>query len=708
MNVYNSSSVRNIVLAGHAGSGKSTLAETMLFESDTVKRRGNIQDKNTVSDFHDIEKEKQKSVFASLMNLDWRGTKINLLDTPGTPDYIGEVMSSMKVADSALFVLNAEHGVEVGTEALWKRAEELELPTIIVANKLDSDQSEFQNCVDMAKERFGREVVVVQYPFSEGDEFHAIIDVLKMTMYEFPENGGRPDKLPIPESHKSQAELMHNELVESIAENDESLMDLYFEYGELDEYQMREGLQKAVLQRQMFPLFCSSAERNMGTGRVMGFIGNVMPSPLDAKPLLTKDGNEFQVGGSDKPVLFSFKTYSESHVGNLNFMKVLSGTVRQGMDLENQRDQNSQRLGTLSVNQGGKRTEVSEVQAGDLAVAVKLKDVQSGDTLAEKGNHIEIAPVNYPAPNYRKAIKLKHEGEEDKLGSALNQLQREDPTLIVEHSQELRQTILHGQGEEHLSVIFHQLTNRYGLDVEYITPKIPYRETITKAQKTHYKHKKQSGGAGQFAEVYLLIEPWQEGLPDNDDLNIRDVQEVDLPWGGKLVFQNCIVGGVIDTRFMPAILKGIMEKMESGPMSGCRARDIRISVYDGSMHSVDSNEAAFKTAALMAFKEGFMNASPQLLEPVYEVEITVPAQFMGDVMSDLSSRRGQIQGMDSEGSIQKVHAHVPLEELDQYSTKLKSMTQGSATYTRSFSHYSPVPRDIQDRVVKENLEAEPA
>ncbi len=708
MKVYNSSSVRNIVLAGHAGSGKSTLAETMLFESDTINRRGNIQDKNTVSDFHDIEKEKQKSVFASLMNLDWRGTKLNLLDTPGTPDYIGEVMSSMKVADSTLFVLNAEHGVEVGTEALWKQAEEIGLPSIIVVNKLDSEQSEFQNSVDMAKERFGREVVVVQYPYSEGDEFHAIIDVLKMTMYEFPENGGRPDKLPIPESHKSQAELLHNELVESIAENDESLMDLYFEYGELDEYQMREGLQKAVLQRQIYPMFCCSAERNMGTGRIMGFIGNVLPSPLDVKPILTKDGKEFQVGGSDKPVLFSFKTYSESHVGNLNFMKVLSGTVRQGMDLENQRDQNSQRLGTLSVNQGGKRMEVSEVNAGDLAVAVKLKDVQSGDTLAEKGHHVQISPVNYPAPNYRKAIKLKHEGEEDKLGSALNQLQREDPTLIVEHSQELRQTILHGQGEEHLSVIFHQLTNRFGLDVEYITPKIPYRETITKSQKTHYKHKKQSGGAGQFAEVYLLIEPWQEGLPNNDDLNIRDVQEVDLPWGGKLVFQNCIVGGVIDTRFMPAILKGIMEKMESGPMSGCRARDIRISVYDGSMHSVDSNEAAFKTAALMAFREGFMNANPQLLEPVYEVEITVPAQFMGDVMRDLSSRRGQIQGMDSEGSIQKVHAHVPLEELDQYSTKLKSMTQGSATYTRSFSHYSPVPRDIQERVVRENLEAEPA
>jgi elongation factor G len=708
MKVYNSNSVRNIVVVGHSGSGKTTLAETMLYESGTTTRRGNILGKNTVSDYSDIEKEKEKSIYASLLNLDWRGTKINILDTPGTPDFVGEVINSMGVADAALLVLNAEHGVEVGTESLWEKAESLNLPSIIVANKLDGEQSDYQNCVDMARERFGREVVVVQYPFSEGNEFHAIIDVLKMTMYEFPEDGGRPDKLPIPESQQAQAELMHNELVESIAENDESLMDLYFEHGKLDEYQMREGLQNSILNRQIFPMFCSSAERNMGTGRIMGFIGNVLPSPVDANPLKTVDGDDYQVGSDDKPVLFSFKTYSESHVGNLNYVKILNGEARQGMDLENKRDNNSQRLGTLSISQGNKRTEVPEVKAGDLAVAIKLKDVHTNDTLAGKGHDIQIAPNEYPKPNIRKAIKLTHEGEEDKLGSALNQLQREDPTLLVEHSQELRQTILHGQGEEHLAAILHQLTNRFGLDVQYITSKIPYRETITKSIKTHYKHKKQSGGAGQFAEVYLLMEPWHEGMPNNDDLTVRDVQENDLPWGGKLIFQNCIVGGVIDNRFMPAIQKGIMEKMESGPMSGCRARDIRISVYDGSMHSVDSNEAAFKTAALMAFKDGFMKANPQLLEPVYEVEITVPAQFMGDVMSDLSSRRGQIQGMDSEGSIQKVHAHVPLDELDQYSTKLKSMTQGSATYIRTFSHYAAVPRDIQEKVIRENLEAEPA
>lgn len=707
MKVYNSVSIRNLVLAGHAGSGKTTLAETMLFESGTKVRRGTIQEQNTMSDFHEIEKEKEKSVFSAILHLDWRGTKINLIDTPGTSDYIGDVIGGMQVADSALFVINAEYGVEVATEALWKRAEALNLPSFLVANKLDSGQSDFQKCVDMAKERFGREVVVVQYPFSEGNDFHAIIDVLKMTMYEFPEDGGRPDKLPIPESQKAQAELMQNELVETIAENDESLMDLYFEHGKLDEYQMREGLQKTILNRQIFPMFCASASRNMGTGRIMGFIGNVLPAPADAVPLETTTGDLFPVKSDGSTVLFSFKTYSETHVGSLNYIKVLRGSARQGMDLENKRDSNSQRLGPLSVSQGDKRIDVTEAKAGDLAVVIKLKDVHAGDTLAEKGVDVQISPPLYPAPNIRRAIRLRNEGDEDKLGTALNQLQREDPALQIEHSQELKQTILHGQGEEHLSVVFHQLTNRFGLDVEYIPPRIPYRETITRTIRAHYKHKKQSGGAGQFAEVNLLIEPWQEGLPNQDDLTVRDIQEHNLPWGGKLIFQNCIVGGVIDNRFMPAILKGVMEKMETGPMSGCRARDIRLSVYDGSMHSVDSNEAAFKTAALMAFKDGFMKANPQLLEPIYEVEIIVPALYMGDVMSDLSSRRGQIQGMDSEGSIQKIHAHVPLEELDQYSTKLKSMTQGSASYTRTFSHYAPVPRDIQDRVIRENLEAEP-
>lgn len=702
MNNYPSGKIRNIALLGHSGSGKTTLAETMIFESGTSHKRGSVESKNTISDYREIEKEKQKSVFGSLMHLDWRGTKVNILDTPGTPDFWGQLSDTLHVADSALIMLNSEAGVEAGTEAFWNAAGNRNLPAMLVVNKLDSDYSDFQKTVDMARERFGRGVVLVQYPYSEGDDFHAIIDVLKMTMYEFPEDGGKPDKLPIPDSQRAQAELLHNELVEAIAENDETLLDLYFEHGELDEYQMRDGLKMSMENRDIFPLFCTCAERNMGSGRIMGFICNVMPDPLH-RELPLADGGSHRISPDDSPSFFVFRTTSEAHVGDLTFLKVTGGEIQHGNDLVNQRTGDGVRIGSLYVNQGEKRIEVNRVSAGDLAVAVKLKDVIAGDTIAVKGSSIKFGPISYPKTTIRVALKVLKEGEEDKLANALHQIEKEDPSIKVEQSQELQQTILHGLGEEHLGVIHHQLKERFKLDVEFVTPRIPYRETITKRVEAHYKHKKQSGGAGQYAEVYLSIEPWYEGIPDRTDLNVRDVQNIDLEWGGKLVFQNCIVGGVIDNRFMPAILKGIMDKMANGPMSGCRARDIRVSVYDGSMHSVDSNEAAFKTAALMAFKEGFLNASPQLLEPTYEIEVILPATYMGDVMSDLSSRRGQILGMDSEGSIQKIKALVPLQELDQYTTRLKSMTQGSATYSRTFHSYTQVPHDVQKRVMEQTL-----
>ena len=706
MKVYEPSRIRNVVLLGHSGSGKTTLAETMLFESGTTNRRGSVEQKSTVSDYHEIEKEKGKSVFSSFLNLDWRGDKINLVDTPGTSDFIGEVVGALRVADTAIFTLNAEYGVEVATESLWKYTDDYNIPSLFIVNKPDSAQSDFQKTVDMAKERFGRGVVVMQYPYSEGEDFHAIIDVLKMTMYEFPEEGGKPDKLPIPDSHKSQAELLHNELVEAVAENDETLLDLYLEQGELTESQMQEGLQKSLLNRDIFPLFCCCAKRNMGTGRVMGFLGNVAPNPMQANPPMLTGGEPMNVTPDGDPVMFTFKNSAESHVGDLLYFKVYSGSVKPGLDLVNSSNSNSVRLSSMFMTNGEKRVEVDEVKTGDIAAAVKLKDTGVNDTLRKKGDDIEIEPIKYPTPTIRTAIKLKSEGEEDKLGTALHQLQSEDPSLNVEHSQELKQVILHGQGEEHISVIEHALQHRFNLDFEFVSPKIPYRETITTSVKTHYKHKKQTGGAGQFAEVYMLMEPYSENMPEHGDLKVRDVNEIDLDWGGKLVFRNCIVGGVIDNRFMPAILKGIMEKMENGPMSNCRVRDMRISVYDGSMHSVDSNEAAFKTAALMAFKEGFMKASPRLLEPIYNVEITVPAEYMGDVMSDISTRRGQIQGMDAEGSIQKIRAQVPLEELDHYATRLKSMTQGSATYTREFSHYANAPHEVQERVIEENMKLE--
>ena len=706
MNVYQPERIRNVVLLGHSGSGKTTLAETMLFETGTIRRRGSVIQKTTRSDYHEIEKEKEKSVFSSFLSMDWRGNKINLIDTPGTSDYIGEVVGALRVADTALFVLNAENGVEVQTEALWKYTEKYRIPSLLIVNKPDSDQANFQRSVDMAKERFGRGVVVVQYPYSEGSDFHAIIDVLKMTMYEFPEDGGKPDKLPIPDAHQAQAELLHNELVESVAENDEALLDLYLEQGELTESQMREGLQVSLLKRDLFPIFCNCAARNMGTGRVMGFIGNVTPNPLEANPPKNREGEEVPLNTAGDPLMFMFKNSSESHVGDLLYFKVYGGTVRQGMDLQNGASGNGVRLSSLYLTNGENRHEIDKINTGDIGAAVKLKDTGVNDTLHEKGHPVELEPIHFPEPVIRTAVRLKREGDEDRLGHALHQLQREDLSMQVEHSQELRQIIIHGQGEEHLAVIKYELENRFDLDIEFTTPRIPYRETITKAVRTQYKHKKQSGGAGQFAEVYLLMEPLNGSMPEHSDLKVRDEQEIDLEWGGKLVFRNCIVGGVIDNRFMPAILKGIMEKMENGPMSSCRVRDLRISVFDGAMHSVDSNDAAFKSAALMAFKNGFMDAAPKLMEPVYEIIVTVPAQFMGDVMSDISTRRGQIQGMDAEGSIQKIKAIVPLEELDHYATHLKSITQGSASYSREFSHYATVPRNKQEQVVNQTAALE--
>jgi elongation factor G len=706
MNVYDPSRIRNVVLLGHSGSGKTTFAETMLYESGMTNKRGSIEQKNTVSDYHEIEKEKGKSVFSSFMMLDWRGNKINLIDTPGTTDYVGEVLGALRVADTAIFTLNAEHGVEVGTEMFWKYTQKFKIPTILVANKLDNSKSNFQKTVDMAKERFGRNVVVVQYPYSEGEDFHAIIDVLKMTMYEFPEDGGKPDKLPIPESQRAQAELLHNELVEAVAENDELLMDIYFEKGELDESHMRDGLHKSLINQDIYPLFCCSSSRNMGSGRIMGFLGNISPSPLEGNLPLTTEGEEFELDDNKPESAFLFKTHAESHVGDLVYFKVYSGSLKPGMDLINHATGNVVRLPNLFLTEGAKRIEVNEIKTGDIGAVVKLKEGNVNDTLHAKDFELALEPIHFPKPTVRTAVKLKHEGEEDKLGSALNQLQKEDPSLEVEHNAELKQIILHSQGDEHLAVIRHALENRFGLEVEFNDAGIPYRETVTKTARAHYKHKKQSGGAGQYAEVNMLIEPYEEGRPVPDDLNVRDVEEIELPWGGKLVFQNCIVGGVIDNRFMPAILKGIMEKMEAGPVTGCRARDIRVSIYDGSMHSVDSNEAAFKTAALMAFRSGFMDASPKIMEPIYEIEVLVPDEYMGDVMSDLSSHRGQIQGMDAEGSLQMIRAHMPLAELDHYATRLKSMTQGRSTYSRTFSHYDAVPHAQQEELIEMSKSAD--
>jgi elongation factor G len=678
MKNYDAHHIRNVALLGHAGSGKTTLAEAMLFESGEINRRGSVEDHSTVSDYHEIEHERESSVFGSTLFAEWRDYKINIIDTPGYVDYVGEVISALRVADTGIMVLNSANGVEVGTETIWRYTKEFNSPVIFCINKVDNEQSKFWKTVDQAKDRFGREVTVVQYPLNEGTSFNTIIDVLKMTAYQFGPEGGKPEKVAIPDSEMERAKQLHNELIEIVAENDEKLMDHYLEKGELDEDEMRQGLTTTLIKRQIFPVFCTSGRLNMGAGRLMSFIDVVIPAPIEMPPVTTAGGDTLNADPKGK-----------------TFFRVYSGTIHSGMDLVNEQTGASERLGQLFAVNGKQRQEVSELQAGDIGAVVKLKNTHVNNTLHEKGfNHV-LKPIEFPAPKVRIAVESNRKGEEDKLGIALHHLHEEDPTLIVEHSPELRQIILHGQGEMHLQTAKYRLEHRYKLDVAFTPARIPYRETIRREVTTDYRHKKQTGGAGQFAEVHMRVEPYFEGMGAPNGLNVRATEDHPLPWGGKLVFNNCIVGGVIDQRFLPAILKGVMERMNEGPVTGSYVRDVRVSVFDGKMHPVDSNEAAFKTAGRMAFRNAFVKADPQLLEPIYNVEITVPEELVGEIMSDLPVRRGEIMGIDSEGHYQIVKARMPLVELDKYSTVLRSITQGRATYTAEFAEYAQVPANIQ-------------
>lgn len=702
MKSYDVQHIKNIALLGHTGSGKTTFAEALLFESGVITRRGTVEERNTVSDYSDIEHERGSSVFATMLNLEWRDYKINIIDTPGYDDFIGEVITALRVADTGILILNAVNGVEVGTEIIWRYTEQFKTPMLFAVNKLDVEQSKFEKTVEQAKERFGRAVTVVQYPLNEGVGFNAIVDVLKMTMYKFPATGGKPEKLPIPDSEKEKAARLHNELIEAIAENDETLMDKYFEQGELSEDEMRDGLKKAMIRHQLFPLFCVSARNNMGGGRIMGFIDNVAPSSNElATPIVDVEGNPIACDPNGPPIAFVFKAISEPNVGDMSFFKVYSGTIKQGDVLVNAQTGASENLGHLYKVDGKKREEVPILIAGDIGAVVKLKNTHVNNTLHDKHSSVVVHSIDFPKPKIRMAVEPVKKGEEEKVGVALHQLHEEDPTLVVEHSQELKQTILYAQGEMHLNVAKWRLQNRFKVDIQYIEPRIPYRETIQRSAKGMYRHKKQSGGAGQFAEVHMLIEPYHEGMPAPAGITVRGTEEHPLAWGGKLVFLNCIVGGVIEARFMPAIVKGIMEKMTVGPLTGCYARDIRVAVFDGKMHPVDSNEAAFKTAGMMAFKDCFMQADPKLLEPIYDVSVIVPDDYMGEVMSDLPSRRATIMGMDAEGHYQKIQARMPLAELDKYSTALRAMTQGRASYTAEFAEYQPVPPQVQHKLVAE-------
>jgi elongation factor G len=709
MKTYSTKQIKNIALLGNSGSGKTTLAEAMLFEGGTIDRRGEVDHKNTVSDYHQIEQENQTSMFSSVMYTEYMNSKINILDVPGADDFVGGTISSLHVADTGVLVINAQNGVEVGTEIHIRWLEKFNKPMVIAMNKCDHDQANFEKAFESIKESLGGNAVLAQYPVNAGPGFDSIVDIIQMKLYKYPKEGGKPEITDIPAEEADRAEELRNELIEKAAENDEALMELFFENDTLTEDEMRKGITTGVVARGMFPVFCMSAKKDKGVGRFLEFINNVIPSTDELPATVTTDGEEVTCDASGPVALFVFKTSVESHIGEINFFKVLSGEIKEGVDLNNNSNRGKERLSQIFAPLGKNRTKVTSMSAGDIGCTVKLKNTKTNHTLTSPGVSWTFAPIAFPEPKFRTAIKTVSEGDEEKLGEALNRIHQEDPTVKVEYSKELKQIILSGQGEYHLNIVKWHLDNIYKVETTFIAPKIPYRETITKPAQSDYRHKKQSGGAGQFGEVHMIIEPYAEGTDpkamfkmDGKEykMSVRGKDLHKLSWGGHLEFVNCIVGGSIDARFLPAILKGIMEKLEEGPLTGSYARDIRVYVYDGKMHPVDSNEISFMLAGRNAFSNAFKKAGPKIMEPVYEVEVLVPSDYMGDVMSDLQGRRAVVQGMSSEKGFEKITAKVPLAEMNKYSTALSSLTSGRAMYSMKFDAYAQVPGEIQDELLK--------
>lgn len=709
MKVYPTQNIRNVVLLGNTKSGKTTLAETMLFEGKVIDRRGTVEAKTTVSDNSEIEQIYQRSIYPALLYTEFIDNKLNIVDTAGSDDFVGGVISAFKVCDSGVLVVNSQHGVEVGTEILSRYAEKHCKPLILAVNQLDHEKANWDVTIDSLRQTFGKKVVIVQFPVETGIGFDSFVDVLKMKMYRFKDDTGTREELDIPDALKDQAEEYHQELAEMAAENDENLMEIFFDKGVLTEDEIRKGLSIGLTQCEIMPLFCLSAKKNIGVKRLMEFIINVAPSP-DKSVQKLKDGEVVPCEASGQTSLFIYKMAVEQHLGEVSYFRVMSGKLTEGMDLINHENGSKERISAIYAAAGKKREKLTEIVAGDIGCTVKLKSAKTNQTLNGGSKEWAFEPIIFPPSKFRTAIKAKQEKDEEKLGEILNRAHAEDPTIKVEYSKELKQTIISGQGEHHINILKWHLTNTHKLEVDLINPKIPYRETITKVAVADYRHKKQSGGAGQFGEVHLLIEPVVEGVPANNRfkiegkelvLNIKAKEEYPMDWGGKLEYYNCIVGGSIDARFMPAILKGVMEKMEEGPLTGSYARDIRVFVYDGKMHPVDSNEISFKLAGRNAFKEAFKKAGPKIMEPIYSVEVLVPSDCMGDVMSDLQNRRAMIEGMSSEKGFEVLKAKVPLAELNKYSTTLSSLTSGRATFTMTFADYQQVPADVQDKLLKE-------
>lgn len=713
MKIYKTDEIKNIALIGSKGSGKTTLAESMLFECGVIKRRGTIEAGNTVSDYFPVEKEYGYSVFSTVFNAEFNGKKLNVIDCPGADDFVGSTYTALGVCDTGVLVVDAEYGVEVGTQNTFRTTAKLRKPVLFCLNQIDGEKADYDNVMEQLREHFGPKVVAVQYPMQSGPGFNAMIDVLMMKKYEWGPEGGKPVVSDIPADQIDKANELHNALVEAAAENDESLMDKYFEQGHLTEDEMREGIRKGLVDRSIYPVFIVSALKDMGVRRMMEFLGNVCPFVSDMPDPVNTAGEPVAPKADGPLSIYFFKTSVEPHIGEVSYFKVMSGTLKAGDDLDNVTRGGKERLAQIFTVCGQYRNPIDALQAGDIGAAVKLKDVRTGNTLDSKGIDWQFDFIKYPAPKYVRAIRPLTESDSEKLMGVLTRMHEEDPTWLVEQSKELKQTLVSGQGEFHLRTLKWRIENNDKIPMEFVEPKIPYRETITKAARADYRHKKQSGGSGQFGEVHLIIEPYTEGMPEPDTykfgnqefkLNVRDKQEIPLEWGGKLVVYNCIVGGAIDARFIPAIVKGLMDRMEQGPLTGSYARDVRVMIYDGKMHPVDSNEISFRLAGRNAFSQAFKAANPKILEPVYDVEVLTPGDTMGDVMSDLQGRRAIIMGIESDSGIEKLSAKVPLKEMSSYSTSLSSITGGRSSFTMQFASYELVPSDVQERLLKEYAE----
>ena len=714
MKVYKTNEIKNISLLGSKGSGKTTLAESMLYECGVTKRRGTVEAGNTVCDYFPVEKEYGYSVFSTVFYAEFNNKKLNVFDCPGMDDFVGNAVTALNMTDAGIIVVNGQYGVEVGTQNIFRTASQIKKPVIFAINKLDADSCDFDNVINQLKEVFGPKVVPVQFPVECGSGFNSLVDVLLMKQLTWGPEGGTPTVTEIAPELMDKAKEWNQTLVEAAAENDETLMDKFFEQGSLSEDEMREGIRKGLTECSIYPVFCVSALKDMGVRRMMEFLGNVVPFVSEMPAPVNEAGEEVKPDANGPLSLFFFKTTVEPHIGEVSYFKVMSGTLKAGMDLTNMNRSSKERLAQIYTVSGQIKTPVDSIEAGDIGAAVKLKDVRTGNTLNDKGCEYTFNFIKYPAPKYQRAIKAVNEAETEKLSGVLTKMHEEDPTWLVEQSKELKQTIVSGQGEFHLRTLKWRIENNDKIQIEFKEPKIPYRETITKAARADYRHKKQSGGAGQFGEVHLIVEPYKEGMPEPDTyrfgnqefkMNIKDKQEIALEWGGKIIIYNCIVGGAIDARFIPAIVKGIMDRMEQGPLTGSYARDVRVCIYDGKMHPVDSNEISFRLAARHAFSEAFRNANPKVLEPVYDVEVLMPSECMGDVMSDLQGRRAIIMGMEEASGLQKINAKVPLKEMSSYSTALSSITGGRASFTMKFADYELVPADVQDKLLKAYAEA---